>query len=73
MPQPHKQPSKRFFERSPDGGVRLRIRFNSDQASMMEEAAGDEPVMDWLHRTLEEAARTDVRAARARRSKVRPE
>lgn len=61
-----KRHSPHFFAREPDGSVRLRIRFENDEASLFEEAAGDTPVMAWLHRTLGEAARRQVRARRQR-------
>lgn len=63
--------SPHFFNREPDGTVRLRIRFENEEASMFEEAAGDTPVMLWIHRTLENAAKRQVREQR-RRVKVAP-
>lgn len=65
--------SPSFFAREPDGSVRLRIRFEGDEASLFEEAAGDTPVMVWLHRTLGEAARKQIKAARVNQPRVRPE
>lgn len=64
--------SPHFFNREADGTVRLRIRFNSDEAALMEEAAGDTPVMVWLHRTLTAAANRQVKEARRKRGKVDP-
>lgn len=61
-----KRHSPHFFAREPDGSVRLRIRFENDEASLFEEAAGDTPVMVWLHRTLGEAARRQVKSRRKR-------
>lgn len=72
MNQPAKKQSPHFFSREPDGSVRLRLRFEGDEASLFEEAAGDTPVMLWLHRTLGEAARRQVRVARAKQPDVRP-
>lgn len=64
--------SPHFFNREPDGTVRLRIRLEPEEASLFEEAAGDTPVMLWLHRTLEAAARRQVEKQRAERPKVAP-
>lgn len=64
--------SPHFFNREPDGTVRLRIRFDSDEAALMEEAAGETPVMVWLHRTLTSEAKRQVREARRKRGKVDP-
>jgi hypothetical protein len=71
MSEPRRQ-SKHFLNRESDGTVRLRIRFQAEEASLFEEAAGNTPIMVWLHRTLEEAAREQVRAARANRNPVPP-
>ena len=60
------------FSRDADGSVRLRIRFDSEAASLIEEAAGDTPLMVWLFRTLEEAARRQVQAARQSRPPIEP-
>lgn len=66
------QQSPHFFHRESDGSVRLRIRFDGDEASLFEEAAGDTPIMVWIHRTLGEAARRQVKAARETRPRVAP-
>lgn len=67
-----KQHSLRFFARERDGSVRLRLRFQQDEASLFEEAAGDTPVMVWINRTLVETARRQVHAARKKRTPVPP-
>lgn len=64
--------SDHFFDREADGTVRLRIRFENDEASLFEEAAGDTPVMLWMHRTLQAAAKRQVREARRSRQQVAP-
>lgn len=69
-PKNRPSPSKDFLARLPDGTVRLRIRFDGAEAAMYEEAAGSEPIMDWFHRTLQEAARADI--ARHRASRPQP-
>jgi hypothetical protein len=66
------RPSAHFFTREPDGGVRLRLRFNNEVASLIEEAAGREPLMNWIYKTLETTAREQVRADRAQRPTVAP-
>lgn len=67
-----RQHSKKFLARETDGSVRLRMRFQPDEASLFEEAAGDTPIMVWIHRTLVEAARKQVRAARQNRTPIAP-
>ena len=67
-----KQHSKYFLAREDDGSVRLRMRFQGDEAALFEEAAGDTPIMVWIHRTLGETARRQVAAARAKRQPVAP-
>ena len=71
MPPP-KRHNPNFFNREPDGTVRLRVRFENEEASLFEEAAGDTPVMVWLHRTLVAAAKRQVREQRKNRPKVPP-
>lgn len=53
--------SPHFFERERDGSVRVRIRFTADEASLIEEAAGDTPLMLYIHRVLNDRARFHVR------------
>lgn len=48
------------------------MRFTGEEASLFEEAAGETPVLLWLHRTLKEAAAKEVRAARAERQTIPP-
>lgn len=67
-----KKHNPHFFAREPDGSVRLRVRFESDEAAMFEEAAGDTPVMAWMHRTLASAARREVTEARRQRPAFPP-
>lgn len=76
MPHPKNNPRRsdpNFLVRDTDGSVRLRMRFKGPLASMMEEAAGTTPVVDWIEATLEKAAREQLREIRAaRRGKLRP-
>lgn len=67
-----RQHSKHFLAREGDGSVRLRMRFTGDEASLFEEAAGDTPVMLWIHRALKQAATQQVKADRARRQAMIP-
>jgi len=67
-----RQHSKHFLARDGDGSVRLRMRFTGEEASLFEEAAGDIPVMLWMHRTLKDAAAQQVRASRAERQATIP-
>lgn len=71
MPTPKKH-NPHFFARESDGSVRVRVRFEGEEAALFEEAAGDTPVMVWLHRTLTAAARKEVREARRRQPQVPP-
>lgn len=71
MPNARKH-SPHFFAREADGTVRLRIRFEGEEASLFEEAAGDTPLMTWMHRTLTEAAKRQVKQQRRRRPRVGP-
>lgn len=64
--------SPAFFRRDNDGSVRLRLRFEPDLASLIEEAAGRTPLMVWIYRTLEDAARRQVEASRKARPRVSP-
>lgn len=66
------QPSKHFLEREGDGTVRLRMRFSNEEAALFEEAAGDTPIMLWLHRTLKSAATRQVKKARQKRAAIPP-
>lgn len=54
-----------FFAREDDGSVRLRLRLDPADASLVEEAAADTPVMLWLHRTFKAAATRQVAHGRA--------
>lgn len=72
MPNPPRQHSPAFFRREPDGGVRVRVRFDNDEANLFEEAAGETPVMVWLHRTLVAAAKRQIKEQRKQRPKVAP-
>lgn len=71
MPAPRKH-SPSFFNREDDGTVRLRIRFENEEASLFEEAAGETPVMLWIHRTLSDAAKRQVKQARRRQPTIAP-
>lgn len=48
------------------------MRFTSEEASLFEEAAGDTPIMLWMHRTLKDAANRQVKDARAKRAALPP-
>ena len=67
-----KQHNPSFFERQPDGSVRIRIRFENEEAALFEEAAGNTPVMTWLHRTLMAAATEQVKEQRRKRPALPP-
>ncbi len=67
-----RQHNPHFFNRDKDGTVRVRIRFDNEEAALFEEAAGDIPVMVWLHQTLGRAAREQVSQARRERAAIPP-
>lgn len=56
-----------FFKREPDGSVRLRMRFTAEEASLIEEAAGETPLLLYIHRVLAERARYHIRESRKRK------
>lgn len=53
--------SPHFFKREADGTVRLRIRFTAEEASLIEEAAGETPLLLYIHRVLGDRARYHIR------------
>ena len=59
--RPRSPMNPHFFHRQPDGSVRLRVNFTPEEASAIEEAAGDKPLIDWIHNMLDERARYHVR------------
>jgi hypothetical protein len=72
MTSPRRKQSEHFFARESDGTVRLRIRFDGPEASLMEEAAADMPLMAWIHKTLADAARKQVEEAHRARQQIGP-
>lgn len=60
--------SPHFFKREADGSVRLRIRFTPEEAALIEEAAGDTPLLLYIHRVLNERARYHIQKADEQRS-----
>jgi len=64
MTTPH---HRSFFTRNTDGTVRVRLKFRGEEATMIEEAAGEMPPVAWLHQTINDAAVRKVR--RDRKSK----
>lgn len=57
----NRQDSPHFFRREADSSVRLRIRFTPEEASLIEEAAGETPLLLYIHRVLGDRARYHVR------------
>lgn len=53
--------STHFFTREADGSVRLRIRFDAARASLIEKAAGNTPLLEWIDRAIQQAAERDAR------------
>lgn len=58
---PPRQMSPHFFKREADGSVRLRIRFTPEEAAAIEEAAGETPLLLYIHRVLAERAKFHIR------------
>lgn len=50
-----------FFKREADGSVRLRIRFTPEEAALIEEAAGETPLLLYIHRVLGDRARYHIK------------
>ena len=73
MPNPPAEKSTHFFDRQPHGSVRLRLRFTEDEANLIEEAAGRTPLIPWILRAVNDAARRDAEKARRSRPQVRPD
>lgn len=71
MPAPQKSPH--FFDREPDGSVRLRLRFSEEEANTIEEAAGRSPLIPYILDAVNATAEKDAAEARRSRPKVRPE
>jgi hypothetical protein len=57
--------SAHFFRRERDGSVRLRIRFTPEEAALIEEAAGDTPLLLYIHRVLRHMAHQHIERARS--------
>ena len=72
-PKPPRKHSPYFFAREEDGSVRIRMRFNGDEASLFEEAAGNVPVVTWLHQALNRVAEQEVAARRSKQKANPPE
>lgn len=53
--------SPHFFKREADGSVRLRIRFTPEEAAQIEEAAGETPLLLYIHRVLGERSRYHIK------------
>jgi len=60
--------SPHFFKREADGSVRLRIRFTPEEAALIEEAAGETPLLLYIHRVLNDRARYHIQKADEQRS-----
>jgi len=61
--------SPHFFKRDHDGSVRVRIRLSPEEASLIEEAAGDTPLIPYMHRVLMSRAKIHAENARRERRK----
>lgn len=72
MPKPTSKKqslSPHFFRRDEDGTVRVRMRFSAEEASLIEEAAGDTPLITYLHRVMMDRAQVHANRARKERRK----
>lgn len=58
---PPQRMSPHFFKREGDGSVRLRIRFTPEEAAAIEEAAGETPLLLYIHRVLADRAKYHIR------------
>lgn len=56
--------SPSFFRREDDRSVRLRLRLSEEEADLIEEAAGDTPLLLYIHRVLNDRARYHIAKSR---------
>lgn len=56
--------SPHFFRREEDRSVRLRLRLSEEEADLIEEAAGDTPLLLYIHRVLNDRARYHIQKSR---------
>lgn len=53
-----------FFRRERDRSVRIRLRLTPEEADQIEEAAGDTPLLLYIHRVLNDRARFHAQKSR---------
>lgn len=58
------KPNPHFFQRERDRSVRLRLRFTEEEADLIEEAAGDTPLVAYIHRVLRDRAKYHITQSR---------
>jgi hypothetical protein len=51
---------QKLSRRNADGSVRVRIRFTAEEAALIEDGAGDTPLMLYIHRVLNTRARYHI-------------
>lgn len=68
--QARRSPS--FFSRDPDQSVRVRLRFEPQLASLIEEAAGRTPLLSWIYSALEAKALEEVEERTRLRKQIPP-
>lgn len=61
-----------FFRREKDGTVRVRLRFTAQEAAVIEEGAGEVPVVDYLYRIINRTAARDAGLAQRKRNALLP-
>lgn len=61
---PKTKMSPHFFRREADRSVRLRLRLSEEEADLIEEAAGDTPLLLYMHRVLQDRARYHIKKSR---------
>lgn len=61
-----------FFRREKDGTVRVRMRFTAQEASVIEEGAGETPIIDYLYRIINSTAAQDAERAQQERNAQLP-
>jgi len=67
MAKPKQPLNPHFFRRDRNGTVRIRLRFGPEEASLIEEAAGDTPLITYIHRIIIERAKVHAEKARNER------
>lgn len=67
MPRTPPNVNPHFFKREENGTARVRIRFTAEEANIIEEAAGDTPLVLYIKRIIMDRARAHAEHTRLER------